>query len=161
MREEVDGTSFLLSPTAFFQTNVLRPNCWCASCSRQFPEGAKVLDLYAGAGLFALPLARRGHRVVAVEENRAAMILDPPREGCAPVVIDAVFGRIRPERAIYVSCNPEALAHDLRLIPRHSYILRSLQPVDVFPHTAHVETVAVLDQRPSDRRPNPVITSAV
>jgi hypothetical protein len=44
------------------------------------------------------------------------------------------------------SCNPEALAHDLRLISQHSYVVRSLQPVDMFLHTAHVETVAILDR---------------
>jgi 23S rRNA (uracil1939-C5)-methyltransferase len=198
MREEVAGTSFLISPTAFFQTNVHAAEILVRLVLDAVPDGADVLDLYAGAGLFALPLARRGHRVVAVEENAAAVadgeaslrvnrvppgqcrfiarpveialktvksarvvILDPPREGCAPVVIERVFGRVRPERAIYVSCNPEALAHDLRLISQHSYVVRSIQPVDMFPHTAHVETVAVLDQQPTARRPNPVITSAV
>ena len=183
MREEVAGTSFLISPTAFFQTNVHAAELLVRLVLDTVPDGVDVLDLYAGAGLFALPLARRGHRVVAVEENPAAVadgeasmrlnrvppdqcrfiarpvepalknvssagvvILDPPREGCAPLVIESVFGRVRPERAIYVSCNPEALAHDLRLISRHPYTLESLQPVDMFPHTAHVETVAILDR---------------
>jgi 23S rRNA (uracil1939-C5)-methyltransferase len=46
--------------------------------------------------------------------------------------------------AVYVSCNPEALARDLAAIVGLRYRIRSLQPVDMFPHTAHVETVAVL-----------------
>jgi 23S rRNA (uracil1939-C5)-methyltransferase len=74
------------------------------------------------------------------------VILDPPREGCAPAFIERVFGVLRPRRAIYVSCNPEALARDLRLICWHSYTVTSIQPVDMFPHTAHVETIAICDR---------------
>jgi len=76
-------------------------------------------------------------------------VLDPPREGCSPVVIDGVFGRIGPRRAVYVSCNPETLARDLGRIVRHGYEVKSIQPVDMFPHTAHVEAVAVLEARTS------------
>jgi 23S rRNA (uracil1939-C5)-methyltransferase len=198
MREDVAGTSFLISPTAFFQTNIQAAEILVRLVLDAVPDGADVLDLYAGAGLFALPLARRGHRVIAIEENGAAVadgdaslrvnrippeqcrfiarpvetalksiaaagvvILDPPREGCAASVIERVFGELRPERAIYVSCNPEALAHDLRLISAHSYVVRSLQPVDMFPHTPHVETVTILDRRPSNRATNPVARPAV
>jgi 23S rRNA (uracil1939-C5)-methyltransferase len=182
MREEVAGAAFLLSPTAFFQTNVRAAETLVALALAAVPEHADVLDLYAGAGLFAIPLARRGHRVVAVEENRAAVadgevsarlnrlpidrirfvarpveqalagaradvvVLDPPREGCSPRVIDGVFGGARPRRAIYVSCNPEALARDLRLIVRQQYDVSSVQPVDMFPHTAHVETMVILER---------------
>ena len=183
MREEVAGTSFLISPTAFFQTNVHAADVLVRLVLDAVPDGADVLDLYAGVGLFALPLARRGHHVAAIEENRAAVadgeaslrlnrippgqcrfvarsvesaltptmpadvvILDPPREGCAAPVVERLFGRLRPRRAVYVSCNPEALARDLRLIAPHSYTIRSLQPVDMFPHTAHVETVVILDR---------------
>jgi 23S rRNA (uracil1939-C5)-methyltransferase len=71
-------------------------------------------------------------------------VLDPPRDGCASPVIDDLFGRLRPARAVYVSCNPEALARDLAAIARHGYDVAPLQPVDMFPHTAHVETVALL-----------------
>jgi 23S rRNA (uracil1939-C5)-methyltransferase len=183
VREEVTDTSFLISPTAFFQTNVHAAGVLVRLVLDAVPDGADVLDLYAGVGLFALPLAKRGHRVVAVEENREAVgdgeasvrlnriaparchfiarpveaaltstpsadvvILDPPREGCAASVITQVFGRLRPRRAIYVSCNPDALARDLRLIARDGYSIASIQPVDMFPHTAHVETIAILDR---------------
>jgi 23S rRNA (uracil1939-C5)-methyltransferase len=76
--------------------------------------------------------------------SAAHIVLDPPREGCEAGVLDEVFGRLKPERAAYVSCNPEALAADLPRIVRHGYRIERLQPVDMFPHTAHVETVAVL-----------------
>ena len=74
------------------------------------------------------------------------MILDPPREGCEAAVLQQVFGALRPARGVYISCNPEALARDLALIVAEGYTIRSLQPVDMFPHTAHVETVAVFER---------------
>jgi 23S rRNA (uracil1939-C5)-methyltransferase len=183
LRERVAGVEFAVSPTAFFQTNVAAAGILVRLVLEALPEGRPVLDLYAGVGLFALPLARRGDRVTAIEENRAAaddgaaslrlnriprdrcrfvarrveaalravrqsdavhVVLDPPREGCDRAVLDDLFGRLRPERAVYVSCNPEALARDLGIVLRRGYRVETLQPVDMFPHTAHVETVAVL-----------------
>jgi 23S rRNA (uracil1939-C5)-methyltransferase len=183
LREQVADTTFLISPTAFFQTNVHAAEILVRLVLDALPAGEPVIDLYAGVGLFALPLARRGDRVTAIEENRAATadgsaslranriepracrfvtrrveaalrsvqpgdavhaVLDPPRDGCDPAVLDELFGRIRPARVAYVSCNPEALAHDLAVVARHGYRAAPLQPVDMFPHTAHVETVAVL-----------------
>ena len=181
MREDVAGVSFLISPTAFFQTNVQAAEVLVKLVLGAVPAATSVLDLYAGAGLFALPLARRGNIVIAIEENRAAVddgeaslrlnripaarcrflarpvetalssmhtseaaVLDPPREGCSAEVIDALFGRLRPRAAVYVSCNPEALARDLARIAAHRYRIDSMQPVDMFPHTPHIETVVVL-----------------
>jgi 23S rRNA (uracil1939-C5)-methyltransferase len=72
------------------------------------------------------------------------VVLDPPRDGCTvPVLID-VFRQLRPRVGIYVSCNPEALAADLSTIVSYGYAVRSVQPVDMFPHTPHVEAVAVV-----------------
>jgi 23S rRNA (uracil1939-C5)-methyltransferase len=184
LRDEVAGLSFLISPTAFFQTNVDAAERLVALVRGALPSGGRVLDLYAGAGLFALPLAAAGHDVVAVEENRAAVadgeasralnripaarcrwvaarvetalartnafdtvVLDPPREGCSAAVSQRLFGELRPSLAIYVSCNPETLARDLASAAGHGYAVESLQPVDMFPHTPHVETVAVVRRR--------------
>ena len=181
LREQVAETAFLISPTAFFQTNVHAAEVMVQLVLDAVPAGAQVLDLYAGAGLFALPLARRGHRVIAVEDNRAAVadgeasarlnrispqqcrfvarpveaaldsirtadavVLDPPREGCAPGVIETVLGELNPARVVYVSCNPQALARDLQIAESFRYTIDTVQPVDMFPHTAHVETVVTL-----------------
>ena len=61
-------------------------------------------------------------------------------------MLDDVFGRIGPSTAVYVSCNPETLARDLTRIVHHGYSIASLQPVDMFPHTPHIETVAVISK---------------
>ena len=94
LREEVGGVTFLISPTAFFQTNVKAAEILVRLVLDSVPAGIPVLDLYAGAGLFALPLAKRGHRVTAVEANRAAVA-----DGEASLRVS----RIPPERCRFVA----------------------------------------------------------
>lgn len=191
IRETRVGPTFLISATAFFQTNPEAASAMVDEVVAQAEVGApstgglRVLDLYAGSGLFALPLARAGHTVTAVEENRQAVrdgvanlalnripqarvsfvaartedylrrvrhapdlvVLDPPRQGCAPGVLDGVFRDLRPKRAIYVSCNPDAFGAELPAMFDAGYRLDRVQPVDMFPHTDHVELVATLSLR--------------
>jgi 23S rRNA (uracil1939-C5)-methyltransferase len=176
---------FLVSPDAFFQTNVGAARRLVQLVLDGVGPSARVLDLYCGSGLFALPLARRGATVTAVEESRTAItdlkanaklnriaparvvpiagrvedaigrlagtrwdavVLDPPRDGCAPGVLSAVFERTRPPRVVYVSCNPEVLALDLRSILKAGYRVDRLQAIDMFPHTEHIETVVTLSR---------------
>jgi 23S rRNA (uracil1939-C5)-methyltransferase len=140
--------------------------------------GDRVLDLYCGAGNFALPLARRGGVVhgierdpVAVDAARAnaarlglsarfdvaavadglggmapgsadVVVLDPPRAGAADAV--ARIAALRAPRILYVSCDPATLARDARALVDAGYALARVQPVDLFPQTYHVESVAEL-----------------
>src|SRR5262249_50371345 len=69
LRDTIADTTFLISPTAFFQTNIHAAEVMVNLVQGAVPAHAPVLDLYAGSGLFALPLARCGHRVIAVEES--------------------------------------------------------------------------------------------
>lgn len=69
------------------------------------------------------------------------IVLDPPRKGCAPSALDT-FARMQPDRIVYVSCNPTTLARDLGYLAQRGYQVREVQPVDMFPQTAHVETIA-------------------
>ncbi len=71
------------------------------------------------------------------------VILDPPRKGCSPDLIDTVAG-MAPERVVYVSCDPATLARDLKLFAEKGYQTQWVQPVDLFPRTAHCENVASL-----------------
>jgi 23S rRNA (uracil1939-C5)-methyltransferase len=70
------------------------------------------------------------------------LIVDPPRAGMHPKVV-AQVARLRPERLVYVSCNPQTQARDLALLGDR-YRIRAVQPVDLFPHTHHVENVVAL-----------------
>jgi 23S rRNA (uracil-5-)-methyltransferase RumA len=74
------------------------------------------------------------------------IVLDPPRAGLHPKGRDAVI-KHKPRRIVYVSCNTATLARDIGVMIREGYDLRTVQPVDLFPHTAHIETVSVLDRR--------------
>ena len=77
------------------------------------------------------------------------VFLDPPREGSTPACIDAVAA-MNPKRVVYVSCNPETLARDLTHLTRRGWKALKIQPVDMFPHTEHVETVVLLSHKKAD-----------
>ena len=79
--------------------------------------------------------------------NPDVIITDPPRAGMHPDVIRAIL-KSRPDRLVYVSCNPATQARDISLL-KESYRLDKVQPVDMFPHTHHIENIALLKK--SDR----------
>lgn len=74
------------------------------------------------------------------------IVVDPPRKGCAPELLEAV-ALMQPQRLIYVSCNPSTLARDAAILAEKGYLTDEVQPVDLFPHTHHVECVATFMRR--------------
>ena len=181
VKEVVSGVAFLVSPTAFFQTNVGASTELVRLVLEGIGAAKTVLDLYCGSGLFSLHLARAGLRVTGVEDHRQAIkdaeanrrlnrfpegqvrfiagraedsvkgaydavVLDPPRQGCPPRVLSAVFEQLRPTRAVYVSCNPDALARELPVIVNAGYRVQRVRAVDMFPHTNHIETVITFER---------------
>ncbi|MDD9206385.1 TRAM domain-containing protein [Georgenia sp. 10Sc9-8] len=145
--------------------------------------GERVLELYAGAGLLTLPLARSvgetgavtsvegaatavrdarrnlhahpwaelrtGHVDAAAVTGAGArpdlVVLDPPRTGAGAGVMAAVAG-LGPRAVVHVACDPAALARDLRAAREHGYRVTGLRALDLFPHTHHLEAVAVLER---------------
>lgn len=87
-------------------------------------------------------LAQETKRIEAAD----VIVVDPPRAGLHQNVVDDIL-KVAPKRLVYVSCNPSTLARDLKLFCEIDYELVSVQPVDMFPHTAHIETVAQLRKR--------------
>ena len=73
------------------------------------------------------------------------VVVDPPRAGCTENVL-RTFANMKPQRIVYVSCNPATLARDLAILKGLGYITKKVQPVDLFPQTSHVETVVLLSQ---------------
>lgn len=71
------------------------------------------------------------------------VVVDPPRKGCDAILLDSLV-EMRPERIVYVSCNPSTLARDLRHLEDGGYRTVEVQPVDMFPHTVHIESVCSL-----------------
>ena len=102
------------------------------------------IDFYtADAGDFMVEMAKAGERADVV-------IMDPPRAGSDKRFMDSVV-TLSPERVVYVSCNPETLARDLNYFVHNGYGVRRIQPVDMFPHTEHVETVVLLVKSKKDK----------
>ena len=73
------------------------------------------------------------------------IITDPPRAGMHPDVVNVILNAA-PQRVVYVSCNPATQARDLALMDAQYRVAR-VQPVDMFPHTPHVENVVLLEKR--------------
>ncbi|MBQ3398732.1 MAG: 23S rRNA (uracil(1939)-C(5))-methyltransferase RlmD [Synergistaceae bacterium] len=95
-------------------------------------------------------LCGKSEDVIAdLSEKYDAVVLDPPRDGCERSVIEALnnFG-VR--KVVYVSCNPATLARDCKILAGHGYRLESVRAFDMFPQTAHVETVCLLSNRKPD-----------
>lgn len=103
-------------------------------------NGVTNVEFIVGDAVEEMPrLARQGIRPHAV-------VVDPPRAGCAPEVLTA-FVRMQPQRIVYVSCNPASLARDLAALSENGYAVREIQPVDMFPQTSHVECCVWLKRK--------------
>lgn len=181
LSEEVRGLVYRFPADAFFQVNTRGTAVLVEEVLRAVGDvrGNLVWDLYAGVGLFAVPLALRGAEVVAVEGGADAdrwieinageagvvvtgvaaevgsfvtgsdarrdppdvVVLDPPRIGAGTDVCGALAD-LGPGVIVYVACDVAALARDARALTSAGYRLDHAQPVDLFPHTHHIEVVA-------------------
>ena len=89
-------------------------------------------------------LCGRSEDIIGDLKNKYdAVVLDPPRDGCERSVLEAV-NKFGVKKIIYVSCNPATLARDCKILSGHGYWLEKIKAFDMFPQTAHVETVAEL-----------------
>ncbi len=168
-------------PASFFQGNRFLIGALVSEVLRATDGARKIIDLYAGGGLFSVAIAARGANVVSVEMDGSStrdladnakpfgeflvplvapveaivrqrppftpdiVVMDPPRIGASPEAIAGLITWAVP-RIVYVSCDPPTLARDCAKLFAAGYTLTSLQGFDLFPNTAHVECVAVLER---------------
>lgn len=111
---------------------------------RDAKENAKLNNIEnirffnADAGEFMKEMASESRKSDVV-------IMDPPRAGSSPEFLHSVV-KLQPEKVVYVSCNPETLARDLFFLTKNGYKVSKIQPVDMFPHTEHVETACLMSR---------------
>lgn len=97
------------------------------------------------ARFFAADATQWITEAAAAGQRADVIFMDPPREGSTPQFIESV-ARMAPKRVVYVSCNPETMARDLALLTAKGYRAEGFTPVDLFPQTAHCETVCALSK---------------
>lgn len=113
-----------------------------ASAVRDAAQNARINDVKnikfycADAGDFMDDMVRSA-------QGADAVIMDPPRAGSTVKFLKSLV-RLSPKKIVYISCNPETQARDLRHLINGGYKVRKIQPVDMFPHTSHVECVVLL-----------------
>ncbi len=180
VQHDVQGFRYLIEPDSFFQGNRHLVGELVRGAIGD-ERGDLAFDLYAGVGLFSLPLSRRFGRVLAVEDERRActlgrvnvktngcdnvtwlratteqflrdnrerpdlVLMDPPRLGAKPALKPLL--RLAAKRLVYVSCDPQTLARDLRQLVDGGYELERVEAYDMFPQTFHVEAIARLSWR--------------
>lgn len=78
-------------------------------------------------------------------ENIGAIVFDPPRRGIEEIALKSVI-KNKIEKIVYISCNPATFARDVKILAENEYVLKKITPVDMFPQTAHIEVVGLLEK---------------
>ena len=109
-------------------------------------NGIENAEFYVGKAEEVLPDYVQARRAAGEDPGIDVICVDPPRKGCDAKCLETIL-EIRPERVVYVSCDPATLARDLRILADGGYQLKKVRPVDQFGHTVHVETVCLLTHK--------------
>ncbi len=185
--ETVLDLEFKVSPGSFLQVNTPQAEALYKNLEKELGVRSSdtALDLFCGAGMITLMLAKQARfaygievvdaavenaqfnaqlneienaaffsgdalevlpKVTAQETHIDIVTVDPPRKGLTQPLIDAIVG-ISPRAVGYVSCDPATMARDLAYFAEKGYVASSIQPVDLFPQTTHVECVTVLKKQ--------------
>ena len=106
-------------------------------------NGIENAEFFVGKAEEVLPAYMQTRKEAGEDPDIDVICVDPPRKGCDAKCLETILD-IRPERVVYVSCDPATLARDLRILADGGYRLQKVRPVDQFGHTVHVETVCLL-----------------
>ena len=105
-----------------------------------------ILNMINNVEFFAMDLhSKKFNELVNDIDKPDTIILDPPRAGLHKNLISSIIS-LSPNKIVYVSCNPATQARDCELFSEH-YNLIKIQPVDMFPHTFHIESIALLEKK--------------
>ena len=115
-----------------------RPDAVADARNNARHNGIDAEFVAADAGAFMRDLAARG-------ESLDVLLMDPPRSGSTPDFLKAAC-TLAPRRIVYISCNPETQARDASYLVEHGYRIVEMQPVDMFPHTPHVENILAFER---------------
>jgi 23S rRNA (uracil1939-C5)-methyltransferase len=111
-------------------------NATAAELSKSNAELNNINNFEAIAG-------RAEEAIKSLDHKFDAIILDPPRPGVHKKVLKKI-GEIKPLRIVYVSCNPLSQKHDVEILKESGYKIEKCQPLDMFPHTPHIENILLL-----------------
>ena len=146
----VTAVSDKKSRNAIRRARKLNPNAVIGVCgcyAQTAPEEIRKLDVDVligtdGRAEFLDKMAAAAAEKLSID----ILLMDPPRSGSTPEFLSAAV-KMAPHRIVYISCCPETQARDLALLQKGGYRVPLLQPVDMFPHTEHIENIAVLERR--------------
>ena len=114
-------------------------------------NGIRNAEFFVGKAEEVLPAFYEQKRAEGSAETHAdVIVVDPPRKGCDGKLLDTIV-KMAPEKVVYVSCDPATLARDLKILCANGYELVKVRPVDQFPMSVHVETVALLSKLKTDK----------
>lgn len=176
IREKILDRTFYIAPYSFFQTNTRTAEILYKKIVEisSLNGNEKVLDLYCGSGAIGIFLSEYSREVLGIDiseecirvaEKNArgidnikflkaraedvrkvgfdVVVVDPPRAGLTKKVIKNIL-EIKPKKIIYVSCNPKTQARDINMMK--GYKIVEVQPIDMFPHTQHIENIVLLER---------------
>ena len=104
-------------------------------------NGIKNVEFFVGKAEEVLPEQYEKNQIYA-----DVIVVDPPRKGCDSVCLDTIL-KMAPKKVVYVSCDSSTLARDVKYLCENGYEVKRVRPVDMFPMSGHVETVALLKKR--------------
>lgn len=87
----------------------------------------------------------RDSQLPTLNSQLSTVVIDPPRSGCSEEVLNRI-SKILPGKIVYISCEPSTLARDLKILSLRGYRVKKVQPVDMFPQSSHIESVALLEK---------------
>jgi 23S rRNA (uracil1939-C5)-methyltransferase len=179
LKDTLLGRSFIYDVDSFFQVNLPVFEAALQRIKEHCASAAEIVDMYAGAGSIGLSIATKKVDLVELDPATAAMaranaqasgidaqvieastekvleyitpdkpvIFDPPRAGLHDKVVARTLEML-PQQVIYLSCNPATQARDLAKL-QESYMITYFEGFNFFPHTPHIETLAIMDKKPT------------